>query len=777
MSLGERMKKGERKRFDRPEYFINRELSWLKFNERVLEEACEKEHPLFERLKFLAITASNLDEFFMVRVAGLKQQMHAPHPIIDNKTQMTATEQYTAVMQEARRFVQKQMAVYNDVLTPLLEQEGIVFRRPKDLTREEREALEEWFWDTVYPVLTPMAVDASRPFPVLANRSLNLALLIEPEMSLHSAHAPGEPLFAFVQVPHLLPRAVRIDVGLKASSRKTGTLSDRAHSSDRAHDGAFDETQADDLQSVDRVDSMHTEIEERRDISQGTEALAEEVTQPIHTYILLEDVIRMFIHHLFRGQKIVAVAAFRITRNSDLLLNEFEAEDLLEEIERELKKRRMSDAVRIEIEPGMHPFLRSVLQEWEEVGDEAFFEMDGPIDLTFLMRFINEHDYEHLLYTPIPPMRPIDLIGEDDIFDAMKKKDLLFYHPYESFDPVVRFIEDAADDPHVLAIKQTLYRVGKDSPIVHALMRAAEAGKQVTVVVELRARFDEEKNIEWAKQLEEAGCHVIYGLVGLKTHAKMVLVVRREADGLRRYVHLGTGNYNPQTARLYTDLSFLTSDEKIAEDVAEIFNSLSGYSTLPDLSEVRVGPHHLREMFHALIEEVIHHSRPDRPGRIIAKINALTDKEIILDLYRASQHGVKVDLIVRGISCLRPKVPGVSDNIRVVSIVGRYLEHSRIFVFQSHRREKVFIGSADWMTRNIERRVETIFPIRDRMLKKRLIRFLDLYLHDNINARELLPDGSYVRITREGHEAEVDAQMDMYTLLRDEAKRIKRRVR
>lgn len=774
MSLEERMKKGERKRLDRPEYFINRELSWLKFNERVLEEACEKEHPLFERLKFLAITASNLDEFFMVRVAGLKQQMHAPHPIIDNKTQMTATEQYVAVMQAAKRFVQRQMSVYNDVLTPLLEQEGIVFRRPKDLTRDERDALEEWFWDTVYPVLTPMAVDASRPFPVLANRSLNLALLIEPEIPLHSAHAPGEPLFAFVQVPHLLPRAVRIDAMLKARANETDSLNDRTD------DGALKET------AVRTLFNEHTtqdsageeqQGEEQQAFFQDAEALIEEEKRSVHTYILLEDVIRMFIHHLFRGQKIVAVAAFRITRNSDLLLNEFEAEDLLEEIERELKKRRMSDAVRIEVEPGMHPFLRSVLQEWEEVGDEAFFEIDGPLDLTFLMRFISERDYEYLLYTPIPPMRPIDLIGEDDIFDAMKKKDLLFYHPYESFDPVVRFIEDAADDPHVLAIKQTLYRVGKDSPIVHALMRAAEAGKQVTVVVELRARFDEEKNIEWAKQLEEAGCHVIYGLVGLKTHAKMVLVVRREADGLRRYVHLGTGNYNPQTARLYTDLSFLTSDEKIAEDVAEIFNSLSGYSTLPDLSEVRVGPHHLREMFHALIEEVIQHSRPERPGRIIAKINALTDKEIILDLYRASQHGVQVDLIVRGISCLRPKVPGVSDHIRVVSIVGRYLEHSRIFVFQSHRREKVFIGSADWMTRNIERRVETIFPIRDRMLKKRLIRFLDLYLHDTVNARELLPDGSYVRITPERHEAEVDAQMDMYTLLRDEAKRVKRRVR
>ncbi|PTQ55078.1 MAG: Polyphosphate kinase [Candidatus Carbobacillus altaicus] len=521
-------------------------------------------------------------------------------------------------------------------------------------------------------------------------------------------------------------------------------------------------------EATDALDS--SDVEEKQPLEKKSQ-------KSVHAYILLEDVIRMFIHHLFRGQKIVAVAAFRITRNSDLLLNEFEAEDLLEEIERELKKRRMSDAVRIEIEPGMHPFLRSVLQEWEEVGDEAFFEIEGPIDLTFLMRFIAERDFEHLLYAPIPPMRPVDLIGEDDVFDAMKKKDLLFYHPYESFDPVVRFIEDAADDPDVLAIKQTLYRVGKDSPIVHALMRAAEAGKQVTVVVELRARFDEEKNIEWAKQLEEAGCHVIYGLVGLKTHAKMVLVVRREADGLRRYVHLGTGNYNPQTARLYTDLSFLTSDERIAEDVAEIFNSLSGYSTLPDLSEVRVGPHHLRESFHELIEEVIHHSRPERPGRIIAKINALTDKEIILDLYRASQHGVKVDLIVRGISCLRPGIPGVSENIRVVSIVGRYLEHSRIFVFQSHRREKVFVASADWMTRNIERRVETLFPIRDRMLKKRLIRFLDLYLHDNVNARELLPDGTYVRIKQESHEAEVDAQMDMYTLLRDEAKRLKRRAR
>ncbi|WP_028987382.1 RNA degradosome polyphosphate kinase [Thermicanus aegyptius] len=688
----------ETKDFDHPSYYINRELSWLSFNERVLEEARDEKNPLFERLKFLAITASNLDEFFMVRIAGLKDQVKSGRNIIDNKTRMSAREQWEAALERSKIFMGEMMSAWNDQLLPLLAQEGILFLKFKELNKDQKAYLSDLFDRLIYPVLTPMAVDASRPFPMLLNRSLNLAILIDPEEAEKEKH-----LFAFVQVPSVLPRFIEVP-----------------------------------------------NQEGKR------------------TYILLEELIRNHLTDLFRGKKILSAGSFRITRNADLTLNEEGAEDLLEEIEKELKKRKMGAAVRIEVEKGMHPFLRGVLEEWEEISPHEFVEIEGPLDLTFLYRFVGQSGFQSLRYPDLPPLPPVDLRGEQDIFEAIRNKDLLIHHPYESFEPVIHFVRQAAQDPHVLAIKQTLYRVGGDSPIVAALAEAAERGKQVTVLVELKARFDEEKNIEWAKKLEQAGCHVIYGLVGLKTHAKMILVVRQERDRLRRYVHLGTGNYNENTAKIYSDLSLFTVNEAIGEDVSSIFNQLSGYSSLPELHHLSVAPTGLRETFIANIEEVISHSTPERPGHIIAKMNSLTDKEMIKALYRASSCGVKIDLIIRGICCLRPGIPGISENIRVFSIVGRFLEHSRVYYFQYGRREKVFVSSADWMTRNLDRRVEALFPILNPRLKKRIIQFLEIQLMDNVKRRELMTDGTYVRVKPAEGEEPLYTHEYLYRLAEEE---------
>lgn len=687
--------------YDNPAYYINRELSWLAFNERVLEEAEDRGTPLFERLRFLAISASNLDEFFMVRIAGLKDQIKSGRNIIDNKTEMTAKEQWEKALDKSRTFMQRMMEVWNHTFLPLLAEQKIYFLKPRELSREQKAYLADLFDRMIYPVLTPMAVDASRPFPMLLNRSLNLALLIESE-----DQEKGKNLFAFVQVPSVLPRFVEVP-----------------------------------------------DEEGKR------------------SYILLEEVIRMHLSDLFRGKKIISASPFRITRNADLTLNEEGAEDLLEEIEKELKKRKMGAAVRIEVEKGMHPYLKEVIEEWEEVSPEEIIEIDGPLDLTFLYRFVGQPGFGQLRFPDLPPLAPVDFKGEQDILEAIRHKDILLYHPYESFDPVIHFVRQAASDPQVLAIKQTLYRVGGDSPIVAALAEAAENGKQVTVLVELRARFDEEKNIEWAKKLEQAGCHVIYGLVGLKTHAKMILVVRQEKDRLRRYVHLGTGNYNENTAKVYSDFSLFTVNEAIGEDVSAIFNQLTGYSTLPELHHLSVAPTGLKEELIANIEEVIEHTTPERPGHIIAKMNSLTDKDMIKALYRASSAGVKIDLIVRGICCLRPGIPGVSENIRVYSIVGRFLEHSRVYYFQYGRREKIYISSADWMTRNLERRVETLFPLLNPRLKKRVIRFLEIQLSDNVKRRELKADGNYVRITRQEGESPINTHEEIYRMLEEEVKK------
>ncbi|PTQ52729.1 MAG: Polyphosphate kinase [Brockia lithotrophica] len=727
---------GSGEEFDRPEHFFNRELSWIKFNERVLAEAEEEVNPLFERLRFLAITASNLDEFLMVRVGGLRMQLRSPVPVVDKKTRMTAREQYEAVMAETRRFAERQLAVYRKLLEELA-REGLVFCTYRDLSPEERDAVDELFEAEIYPVLTPMAVDVSRPYPVLSERSLGLAVYLEPQ------EGPGaEPMFAFVQLPSVLPRVYELPPR-EMSVPGTGEALEEAPKN-----------------TASASDTSSPTARDRR----------------VRRFILLEDIVRENLQSLFRGYRVLASGTFRITRHADLELREEEADDLMEEVERELRRRRTKEAVRIEVEAGIHPFLLDRLLEWEEVGREVVFEVDGPLDLRFLFSFVERYATEEYLFPPPPVLPvPVDLYGEEDIFEAIRRRDLLLYHPYEPFDPVVEFIEEAAEDPNVLAIKQTLYRVGPNSPVVDALVRAAKNGKQVSVVVELRARFDEEKNISWARRLEEAGAHVTYGLVGLKVHAKLALVVRREAEGLVRYVHVGTGNYNPQTARMYTDLSYFTADPRVGEDVTEIFNHLSGYSRMHERSVVRVAPDDLKDTMLRHIDEVIAAHTPENPGRIIAKMNSLTDKEMILALYRAAARGVRVDLVVRGISCLRPGIPGVSDRIRVVSLVGRFLEHSRIFAFRHARATHVYISSGDWMTRNLHYRVEVAVPIRDRRLKRRLLEILELYLRDNVNSWELLADGSYVRRLPEEGEGTVDAQLDVAEILRSELRRVSRR--
>lgn len=683
------------KTFDNPSYYINRELSWLSFNERVLEEALDDTNPLFERLKFLAITSSNLDEFFMVRVAGLKELIKTKSNAVDSKTGMSAFEQWTQVLEKSRKFMNQQGQVWNDVLLPLLDQAGFSVVTTKDLNRDQKDYLSDLFTRMIYPVLTPMAVDASRPFPMLLNGSLNLAVLIE-----SNEPEKEEYLFAFVQVPSVLPRIVELP-----------TLDGR------------------------------------------------------RTYIFLEDVIRMHLSDLFRGRRILSASCFRITRDSDLALNEDAAEDLLEEIERELNKRKTGDVVRIEVERGIHPFLVDVLSDWEEVSPKEVFELDCPIDLTYLFRFVSESNSDKYRFPEFSAVQPGEFDEDEDIFDTVRAQDILLYHPYQSFEPVVRFVHQAAHDPNVLAIKQTLYRVGGDSPIVSALSEAAENGKQVTVLVELRARFDEEKNIVWAKKLEKAGCHVIYGLVGLKTHAKMTLVVRLEKDKLQRCVHLGTGNYNENTARLYTDFGLFTCNDGIAEDVTSVFNQLSGYSSLPRLHHLRVAPWNLEAAFLSELAEVSTRSSAEYPGRVIAKMNSLTDKHIIQALYKASQAGVQIDLIVRGICCLRPGIPGVSEHIRVHSIVGRFLEHGRAYYFHSRGRKKVFLSSADWMTRNLEMRVETMFPVLQPKLKKRIIDILETQLADNVKRRELQSDGTYRHVSVPEGAERIDSQEIQYQIV------------
>ncbi len=667
--------------FSEDRYYSNRELSWLLFNERVLSEARDKQLPLFERLKFLSITASNLDEFFMVRVASLKDMVNAGYKKHDIAG-MTATEQLVLVNEKTHELVNRQYSTYNRSLLPQLSANGLhLVSHHEDLTREEGAFVDSYFMDNVYPVLTPMAVDSSRPFPLIRNKSLNLGALVTKK------NGDGELEFATVQVPSVLSRLIELPAQ-----------------------------------------------EERR-------------------LILLEEVIERNIHKLFLNYDIVCSYPFRIMRNADLTIEEEEAEDLLQEIEKQLKKRQWGQVIRLEVEDGIDSRLLKLIREELSIPKEDIYAIGGPLDLTFLMKLygmdgfdqLKEHDY-------LPPQPVPELPEEENVFEKIREGDILMHHPYQSFEPVVRFIRQAAKDPDVLAIKQTLYRVSGNSPIIAALEQAAENGKQVSVLVELKARFDEENNIVWAKKLEKAGCHVIYGLVGLKTHSKITLVVRREENGIRRYVHLGTGNYNDSTAKLYTDVGYFTCSEMIGEDATAVFNMLSGYSEPRSWNRLSLAPYWLKDRFIHLIRREREHAEAGRPARIIAKMNALCDKDVIMALYEAAAAGVKIDLIIRGICCLRVDVPGIGDNITVRSIVGNFLEHARIFYFENDGTPEFYCASADWMPRNLERRVEILFPIEKSALQEKLWHILDSQLKDTVKAHILQKDGSYGKVDRRGKE-------------------------
>ena len=660
-------------RYKKPENYVNRELSWLDFDYRILEEARDKSLPLFERLKFLSITASNLDEFFMVRVASLKDMVNAGYTKPD-LSGMKPSEQLEKIGEKTHRLVEMQYSTYNRSLIPALKANGLrVISHHEELTEEEGRLVDEYFKENVYPVLTPMAVDSSRPFPLVHNKSLNLAALLKKK----DGDEEEDLDFALVRVPNVLPRLVEITTG-----------------EDRA-------------------------------------------------VILLEEVIERNIQSLFLNYDIITAHPFRIMRNADFTIDEEDAEDLLKEIQKQLKKRQWGEAIRLEIEENADKRVLKRLKKELDIHSSDIYEISGPLDLTFLMKMYGLDGFDGLKAPKYTPQTNPAFLNDDDIFTNIRKGDILLSHPYESFDPVVDFVKTAAKDPKVLAIKQTLYRVSGNSPIIAALAEAADNGKQVSVLVELKARFDEENNINWAKMLEKAGCHVIYGLVGLKTHSKITLVVRREEDGIRRYVHLGTGNYNDSTAKLYTDCGLLTCNPQIGEDATAVFNMLSGYSEPLKWNQLVVAPIWLRKRFMRMIQRETNYAREGRPARIIAKVNSLCDKEIIAALYEASCAGVKIDLIIRGICCLLPGVPGKTENITVTSIVGRFLEHSRIYVFGRGENEKMYISSADLMTRNTEHRVEIACPIDSPAVRARLHDILFAMQHDTVKARVLQPDGSY----------------------------------
>ncbi|REE82691.1 polyphosphate kinase [Paenibacillus taihuensis] len=653
--------------------YVNRDLSWVEFNRRVLEEAQDQDNPLLERAKFLAIVSSNLDEFMSVRVAGIQDQMKAGYTKRDF-TGYSPAGLWKRLMKRTDLMVADQYRTYREVLRGL-SKEGICFRQIDELNAQQLKAVDDYFLDIVFPVLTPMAVDQSRPFPLLHTKELYLSVLLGRE----NMPDEEEPFFAIVQVPSILSRFIQLP---------------------------------------NRVNSKKNE------------------------FLLLEELIERHISTLFNGYTTIAVDPFRVTRNADLTLNEEGAEDLLEEIEKELRRRRWGLPVRLEYGKGMHPYALQMLNEELEQGENVF-EIDGPLDLSFLMKFaFAVPGYDNLRFERIESVYPHEF-DEDDMFSVIRQEDVLLYHPYESFDAVTDFVTDAAHDPDVLAIKMTLYRVSGQSALVQALAMAAESGKQVTVVLELKARFDEERNIAWARQLEKAGCHVVYGLVGLKTHAKIILVVRREQGMLRRYVHVGTGNYNDSTAKLYTDIGLFTSHPIIGADASALFNEVTGYSSPYEWKAFGVAPTDLKDKLFDLIDREKKHAAAGKPAHIIAKMNSLSNQEMIDKLYEASQAGVRIELIVRGVCCLRPGVPGQSENIRVISIVDRFLEHSRIMYFNNGGDEELFLSSADWMTRNLTRRIELLCPVFDAKLRNTLMNVLKLNLDDNRKARELQSDGSY----------------------------------
>lgn len=661
--------------------YVNRELSWLEFNYRILGEAKDKTIRPFERIKFLGITASNLDEFFMVRVASLMDMVHAGYEKKDIAG-MTPAQQLAQIIPKTKEFMNSQYVTYNRSLLPLLEKNGLhVITHHEDLTEAQGRYVDDFFAKDVYPVLTPMAVDISRPFPLIRNKTLNIGALLRKK-------GAKETEIATVQVPSVLPRIVHVP------SNQEG----------------------------------------------------------VQEVILLEQVIEKNIAKLFLNYEVTCAHPYRIMRNADLTIDEDDAADLLKEIEKQIKQRQWGEVIRLEVEESIDKALLKELMKQLHVEKEGIFSINGPLDLTFLSKLSGLEGFDHLKNPKYVPQPVPSLNNEESIFEQIKRKDIFLHHPYETFNPVVQFISQAAVDPNVLAIKQTLYRVSSNSPIIAALALAAENGKQVTVLVELKARFDEENNINWAKKLEKTGCHVIYGLVGLKTHSKIALVVRREEDGIKRYVHLGTGNYNDVTARLYTDTGILTASDSIGEDATAVFNMLSGYSEPASWNKLAVAPIWLKNTVLDLIKREAENAKAGKPAHIIAKMNSLCDAKVMEALYEASNAGVKIELIIRGICCLRAGVPGLSENITVRSIVGDFLEHARILYCYNDGFEEIYMGSADWMPRNLDKRVEIMFPVEDAEAKQQAKHILDVQLADTLKAYILQPDGTYGKQDLRGKE-------------------------
>ena len=678
--------------------YYNRELSWMDFNARVLEEATKKENPLMERLRFLAITGSNLDEFFMVRVAGVKAQVNSNYKS-KNDFDLTPQELLPLLEEKAHKFMERQYSCLHRSIGPAMAKQGLRFLRCQDMTPEQLDYISQYFRQILFPVLTPLAVDGSRPFPMLANKTLNIAVYLK------SKERKEEKNFAIVQVPSILPRFLELP------------------------------------------------------------------SQEGRAFTLLEDIIIYKLDELFELHEIKAACPFRITRDSDLEIDE-EAEDFMSEVKKSIKRRKRGRPVRLELLLHCDKSIRSFLIDMLKIKKSEIYEVPGPLDLTFLSKFAGIKGCEDLCFKPITPVPAADFWGYDDLFAAIREKDRLVHHPYESFDCVVKFIEQAAEDEDVLAIKQTLYRVSGNSPIIAALIKAAENGKQVTVLVELKARFDEENNINWANKLEKAGCHVIYGLQGLKTHCKIALVVRREEDGIRRYLHLGTGNYNDSTAKIYTDMGLFTCNSQYGADASSLFNVITGYSRPPEYQHFVVAPHGMRSFFVRRIKEETENAKKGLPCGITAKVNSLVDPEIIGLCTRPPRPACRSSWW-SGHLLPHPGPPGVSENITVISIVGQLLEHSRIFRFENAGDPKIYMGSADWMPRNLDRRVELVFPIEEEDLKQRAFETLDTFLQDNTNARMMLPDTTYKHVDRRGKTA-FSCQLTFYRRAQDRLKELQR---
>ena len=695
--------------------FYNRELSWLEFDDRILNESRDTKNPLLERLNFLSITASNLDEFYIVRVASLRDMQSIDFAERDIAG-FSIDEQLERIDQKTRRTMSLMYSTYNRSPVPSLAGEKIFLKNYEELSDQLKVIADSYFKTVLYPILTPMAVDSSRPFPLIYNRMLNMCVMLENE-----------------------PKKVKLQ------ERATDGISNAKH-------------------SVNEDKYMYATVQ----IPTVVKRLYQIPTDEGDVFVPVEQIIRANTHMLFNGQTVVATAFYRVMRNADLDIDEDEAEDLLKEIEEQVRRRRFGEIIRLEVQDDIDSDLLHYIVDELEVDEADIFSVNGPIDLTFLSKLASACKGKHpnLCYKPHEPAEAASFDGpvsELDIFEQIRAKDRIVHHPYETFEPVLEFVKQAARDPNVLAIKQTLYRVSDRSPIIASLLEAAQNGKQVMVLVELKARFDEENNINWAKKLENAGCHVIYGLVGLKTHSKITLVVRKEEDGIRRYLHLATGNYNDVTAKIYTDIGIFTASESFGEDASEFFNMLSGFSIPQAWRRLIPAPLWMKDYFVARIRRETENARAGKPARIIAKINSLVDETVIKALYTASNAGVKIDLIVRGICCLRAGIPGMSENITVRSITGRFLEHSRIFYFYNEGHEDVYLASADWMPRNLNRRVELLFPVEDPDCKARVMEVLEVELADTVRANFLAPDGTYHKLDLRGKE-KIDSQQKLIDL-------------